>query len=141
MHELSVMTQVVESISRELDGKPITGVESVRLEVGELTMLGKEQLQFAWGVLTGNNLLKGARLIIVKRPAVIECQKCGFRGGAKHHKGMHGHIQIAGIFCPKCGGDVRIVGGRECVIRSLRARVEDDRSARAGTGGKKDARH
>lgn len=140
MHEVSVMTQVVESISRELEGKPITGVDTVRLEVGELTMLGKDQLEFAWGILTGKSILKGAKLIIIKKPAVVECQKCGYKGGTKHHKGIHGQIRIPGIFCPNCDGDVRIVGGRECVIRSLKARVKENGRARVGKGGKKNAR-
>ena len=121
MHELSVMSQVVESVTRELKGKAVTRVESVRLEVGELTMLGKDQLKFAWGILTEDAPLKGARLIVVKKPAVIECQKCNFRGGAKHPTGLGSHLMTPYICCPKCGGDVRIVGGRECIIRSLRA--------------------
>jgi hydrogenase nickel incorporation protein HypA/HybF len=140
MHELSVMSQVVESVTSELKVKAISRVESVRLEVGELTMLGKDQLKFAWGILTEDSPLKGARLIVVKKPAVIECPKCGFRGGAKHPTGLGSHLMTPYICCPKCGGDVRIVGGRECIIRSLRAVMKDgaagsrQRAGRTTTG-------
>ena len=140
MHELSIMSQVVESITRELEGKPVTGVESVRLEVGELTMLGRDQMAFAWGVLTGKNILKGARLIIVNKPAVVECKKCGFCGRPKKSGGPGDHFRIPSIFCPKCGGDVRIVGGRECVLRSLRAKVDVVGGPGAAKGGKRHAR-
>jgi len=148
MHELSVMSQVVESVTIGLKGKAVTRVESVRLEVGELTMLGKEQLKFAWGILTEDTILKGARLIVVRKPAVIECPKCGFRGGAKHPTGLGSHLLTPYICCPRCGGDVQIVGGRECIIRSIRAAMKDEASGsrqraggraagNAGAGGKR----
>lgn len=141
MHELSVMSQVVESVTKELKGKDFTSVVSVRLEIGELTMLGKEQLKFAWGVLTEDTPLKGARLMIVKKPAVIECEKCGYRGGAKHPTGLGSHMMVPYIACPKCGGAVNIVGGRECIIRSLRARMKGKERPAVRKGGKRVARH
>ena len=113
MHELSVMTQVVESVSRELKGRGIVRLESIRMEIGELTMLGKEQLKFAWGILTQDTPLKGAKLIIVRKPAIIECLKCGYRGGARHPAGLGSHLLTPYIACPKCQGEVRIAGGRE----------------------------
>ena len=127
MHELSVMSQVVESVARELEGKHIIKVESVRLEIGELTMLGKEQLKFAWGILTEDGPLKGSKLIVVKKPAVIECIKCGYCGGAKHPTGLGSHLVVPYIACPKCAGEVKVVGGRECIIRSLKATMNDHR--------------
>jgi hydrogenase nickel incorporation protein HypA/HybF len=127
MHELSVMAQVVESVTKELEGKHIIKVEVVRLEIGELTMLGKEQLKFAWGILTGDGPLKGSRLTVVKKPAVIECLKCGYRGGARHSTGLGSHIVFPYIACPKCGGEVKVVGGRECIIRSLKATMNDEK--------------
>ena len=149
MHELSVISQVVESVNLELKGKPVIKVKSVRLEIGELTMLGREQLRFAWGILTGEGPLKGSRLIIVKKPAVIECAGCGFRGGAKHPTGLGSHLLVPCIACPKCGGEVRVVGGRECVLKSMRAvvkegkkgagrKVEKGRRRAQGARGKKE---
>ena len=132
MHELSVMSQVVDSVVKELKGKPILRLESVRLEIGELTMLGKEQLKFAWGILTEDTPLKGAKLVIVKKPAVIECQGCDYRGGARHPTGLGSHLLTPYIACPKCGGVVKIVGGRECIIRSLRAVMKDDKKKASG---------
>lgn len=136
MHELSVMSQVVESVKKELEGKRIARVCSVRLEIGELTMLGKEQLKFAWGVLTEDTPIKGARLVIVKKPAIIECTKCGYRGGARHPSGLGSHLILPYIACPGCGGEVKIVGGRECIIRSMKALMKDDRRPKTAKGGR-----
>ena len=121
MHEVSVMARVVESVKGSLAGRDILRVESVRLEVGDLTMLGREQLQFAWGVLTGDGPLKGSKLVIVRKPAVVACPACGFRGAPKSAPKAWSHTAIPLISCPKCGGEVDIVGGRETIVRSLRA--------------------
>jgi hydrogenase nickel incorporation protein HypA/HybF len=140
MHELSVMSQVVVSVQEELKGKPVIRVKSVRLEIGELTMLGKEQLKFAWGILTEDGPLRGSKLVIVKKPAVIECRKCGYRGGANYPTGLGSHMLMPFIACPKCGGEVIVVGGRDCVIKSMKAVVKEDKTAKQ-KGGRKVARH
>lgn len=126
MHELSVMTQVVESVRNSLPGAGFVRLESVRLEVGELTMLGKEQLLFAWGVLTKGGPLQGSRLVIVKKPAVVACSGCGYRGAPKTAPKAWSHTAIPLISCPNCAGEVDIVGGRETIVRSLKAVLEDD---------------
>lgn len=125
MHELSVMTQVVESVQKSLADQPVVRLDSVRLEIGELTMLGKEQLKFAWGILTEEGPLKGSKLIIVRKPALVECSRCGFSGPARKPADTGSHLALPRIACPKCGGEVRIVGGREVIIRSLRAVMDD----------------
>ena len=93
-------------------------------------MLGKEQMKFAWEILTGKGPLKGSRLVMVRKPAVIECLKCGHRGGARRPTRAADHLRVPHIACPRCGGEVRIVGGRECIIRSLKAVTEDGSATR-----------
>ena len=51
MHELSTAAQIADSVRKSLEGRNIVRLETVRLEIGELTMLGKDQLKFAWGIL------------------------------------------------------------------------------------------
>lgn len=155
MHELSVMSQVVEALLKELDerfgpggpgseeregaggrrgmgggGAQLVRVESVVLEVGELTMLAEEPLRFAWSALTGRGPLKGARLEITSRPAILECPGCGYRGRGRSPDASADHLALPALFCPCCGGEVRVVGGRECVVREMRAVVDD-----GGAGG------
>lgn len=126
MHELSVMSQVVESVRGSLAGRDVLRVESVRLEIGDLTMLGKEQVRFAWAVLTRDGPLKGSRLVIVRKRAVVECAGCGSRGAPKNTAIGWSHTAVPLISCPRCGGEVRVVGGRELVVRSVRAVTGDD---------------
>ena len=50
MHELSVMQQVTDSIMAVAREKRATRINSVRLQVGELTFLELDQLEFAWEI-------------------------------------------------------------------------------------------
>ena len=62
MHEFSVMTQIVDSVLAEARSRDAHKVEQVELEVGEFTMLGSEQLKFAYEVLSKDTLLQGSNL-------------------------------------------------------------------------------
>ncbi len=124
MHELSVMTQIVDSILAEAAKRQATRIESVDLEVGEYTMLGDEQLKFAYQVLSKENpLLEGSEFNIRHLKGRIKC-KCGFEGEVKPTEDSP-HRIVPILECPKCCGAAEIVVGRECVIRNIRMVVPD----------------
>jgi hydrogenase nickel incorporation protein HypA/HybF len=123
MHEFSVMSQMVEGIVEEARKWNAVKVEEVVLELGEFTMLGEEQLRFAYEVLTKDNLLKGSKLTIVPIKGTVECD-CGFRGDMSPSEGTP-HRSVPILECPKCGGLARIAGGRECTVKNLRVVVPD----------------
>ena len=50
MHEVSVMSSIIEQVLNELDKHEVERVEEVELVVGELTFLGHEQLLFAYEI-------------------------------------------------------------------------------------------
>ena len=123
MHEFSVMSQMVEGIVEEARKWKAERVEEVVLELGEFTMLGEEQLRFAYEVLTKDNFLKGSKLTIVPVKGTIECD-CGFRGAMSPSEDTP-HRSVPILECPKCGGLARISGGRECTVKNLRVVVPD----------------
>lgn len=123
MHEFSVMSQMVDVIIEEARKHGATRVEEVVLELGEFTMLGEEQLRFAYEVLTKDNILKGSQLTIVPIKGVIECA-CGFRGEMSPSEDTP-HRSVPILECPRCGNPAKIVGGRECTVKNLRAVVPD----------------
>ncbi len=124
MHELSVMTQIVDSILGEAAKQKATRIESVDLEVGEYTMLGDEQLKFAFEVLSREHpLLEGSQLNIRHLKGKIKC-KCGFEGEVSPSEDSP-HRAIPILECPKCCGAAEIVVGRECLIRNIRMVVPD----------------
>jgi len=124
MHELSVMTQIVDSILAEAAKQKARRIESVDLEIGEYTMLGEEQLKFAYEVLSKENpLLEGSTLNIRHLKGRIKC-KCGFEGEVTPAEDSP-HKVVPILECPKCCGAAEIVVGRECVIRNIRMVVPD----------------
>jgi hydrogenase nickel incorporation protein HypA/HybF len=124
MHEYSIMTDIVNAALATLENYDVESVDTVFLEVGELTFLNPVQLRFCYGVLTENNLLSGSKLEITEKKAGIECPKCGYKGVLKERP-EEDHIRIPRLSCPKCDGEVNIISGRECIIRSIKMNQRD----------------
>ncbi|MEW6070469.1 MAG: hydrogenase maturation nickel metallochaperone HypA, partial [Candidatus Thermoplasmatota archaeon] len=80
MHEFSTMCQIVDALLKELKDRDVKSVAEVWLEIGELTFLGTEQLKFAYGALTDNNILKGSKLVIKKVKPLVKCKRCKYKG-------------------------------------------------------------
>lgn len=123
MHELSIMTQIVDSILSEASKRHATKVEEVELEVGEYTLLGQEQLRFAYQVLSKGNILEGSKLKIRTLKGRIKCS-CGYEGCASPTEEAPHKISPI-LECPACKGGAEITEGRECVIRNIRMVVPD----------------
>jgi hydrogenase nickel incorporation protein HypA/HybF len=123
MHEFSVMSQVVDSILEEAKKHEATKVESVDIELGEYTMLGEEQLRFAFQVLSKDTILAHASLNIRQVKGMVRCA-CGYEGRVQ--VGDDTLHKIAPILeCPKCKGAAQITEGRECLVRNIRLVVPD----------------
>jgi hydrogenase nickel incorporation protein HypA/HybF len=123
MHEFSVMSHIVDAIREEARKRSATKIEGVTIELGEFTMLGEEQMRFAFEVLSKGTMMENAALELRKTEGVVECE-CGFRGAmSPSDDSLHRVTPV--LQCPKCGGAATIVGGRECVIRDIRMVVPD----------------
>ncbi len=123
MHEFSVMSQIVDSILEEAKKRDAKRIEQVDLEIGDYTMLGQEQMRFAFDVLAKDTILEGAKLNITTRPGKVKCS-CGYEGSPSVSEDSP-HKVVPILECPKCGGAAKIVEGRECIIRNIRLVVPD----------------
>lgn len=123
MHEFSVMSEIVKGIIDEAKKRNALRIDSVTVEIGEFTMLGKEQLQFAFDILSKDSLLEKAELDLRTRPGRIKCS-CGFEGHVSLDSDTP-HKAIPILECPECGGAATVVDGRDCVIRDIRMVVPD----------------
>jgi hydrogenase nickel incorporation protein HypA/HybF len=124
MHEFSVMTQIVDSILEEAKKRDATKVEQVDLEIGEFTMLGEEQMRFAYEVLSKDTILQGSKLNVSRRRGKVSCESCGYEGDVKVSEDSP-HRIVPILECPRCRAPARIVEGRECFIRNIRMVVPD----------------
>jgi hydrogenase nickel incorporation protein HypA/HybF len=124
MHEYSVMSQIVDSILEEVKKRDATKVEQVDLEIGEFTMLGDEQMEFAYEVLSKDTVLQGSKLRVTHRKGKVKCDSCGYEGDVMIAEDSP-HRMIPILECPKCHSPAKITEGRECFIRNIRMVVPD----------------
>jgi hydrogenase nickel incorporation protein HypA/HybF len=123
MHEFSVMTQIVDSILSEAKKRNAKKIEQVDLQIGEYTMLGDEQMSFAFEVLSKDSILEKAKLEISHVPGRIKCT-CGYDGPVPLDEDSH-HRTVPIMECPKCKRPAKITEGRECLVRNIRMVVPD----------------
>ncbi len=111
MHELSIVTSIVESVTESLAAYPGARVVEVRLRVGALASVIPESLEFCFGIASEGTALEGARLAINLLPVVMHCAVCGQ------------DVELEGVQsfrCPRCGeGCSEMRQGRELEIDSI----------------------
>ena len=127
MHELSVMNQVADSIIRLAKEKQAIKVETVRIQVGELTFLVNDQLEFAWEIYTRNlgPPLEGAVLTLERIKARGSCPTCRYLGPLKVVEFPESHFSTPVLDCPECGEVVEVTEGRDLIIRDIKLQVPD----------------
>jgi hydrogenase nickel incorporation protein HypA/HybF len=111
MHELSIVSSVVESVTESAAAYPGARVLEVRLRVGALASVVVDSLEFCWGIATDGTSIEGAKLVVKTVPVVIWCGPCG---KASELDG------VQSFRCPLCGEatmDVR--QGRELEIEAI----------------------
>ena len=125
MHEYSIMSQIVQTVIIEVEARNAIKVKAVNLEVGELTFLGKDQMEFAWEALTEEGILKGTELRIEGKDSLVECSSCGFKGPLPVQEEESMKHFIPRFCCPKCQGKLTILEGKECIIKNITMVVDD----------------
>lgn len=115
MHELSIVSSIVDTVTESLAAYPGVRVREVRLRVGILAAVVEDSLQFCYGVVTENTPLAGSALVVRTLPVMAHCALCAQ------------DVEIASIQslrCPRCGApatDLR--QGRELEVEAIE--IED----------------
>lgn len=108
MHELSI-AQSILSIA-EKAAPPDGIISGVNIQVGELSSIEIEALQFAFKAIKEDTLLQKAELNIEIIPGEAKCQHCA----AVFHLSSYGNA------CPQCGDyALKITKGREMKVLSI----------------------
>ncbi|MCK4300433.1 MAG: hydrogenase maturation nickel metallochaperone HypA [Planctomycetes bacterium] len=127
VHELSVMNQVADSIIRLAKEKQAIKIESVHIQVGELTFLVNDQLEFAWEIYTRDlgPPLEGAVLTLERIQARGSCPACRYSGPLKVVEFPDSHFSTPVLDCPECREVVEVTEGRDLIIRDIKLQVPD----------------
>jgi len=120
--------RIVESVLQEAGKHGANKVTEVHLTVGEFTFLGEEAVRTAYEALTKDTILEGSKLHVEFDEGVVKCSHCGYRGGVRL-SGEHEHHEhfeeTPVIWCPKCESPAKIVSGSECIVKTVKMKVED----------------
>lgn len=107
MHEMSITQSVVEICEGHAAGRRVTDVV---LEIGELSGVVADSIEFCFEACSKGTLLEGARLKLEIVPGVGLCPSC-----QREHP-------ITTLFapCPECGAfGLSIVSGEELRVKEL----------------------
>lgn len=107
MHEMSITQSIVEICESAAAGKRVLVVV---LEIGQLSNIVPDAIEFCFEACTRNTLLDGARLEIDHLPGRGQCRDCGAEFAVNSYYDP----------CAACGGYmVDIVSGEELRVKEL----------------------
>jgi len=125
MHEVSVVSSIIEAVLAELKKHGAAKADEITVVIGDLTSLGEEQMEFAYGIMTKDTELDGSSIHFEREPVTLRCIKCGHEGQAETLQNDFYNHTVPIISCPKCGGQAEILSGQSCRIRSMTIREEE----------------
>ena len=115
MHELSIAQSILETVQREMANRNWPAVTEVGVQVGALSGVLPDALQFSFDAIVTETPLAGCRLKIEHIPAQGQCLRC------------EQVFDVEQLFfaCPACAsGEVRVHQGYELDIAYLEVEEE-----------------
>ena len=110
MHELGIMMNVIATVEKIARENNVEQVETLVLQVGELSPVVPHYLHACFPAAVDGTLLEKTELKIEILPANARCEACGHVYHLPEHPGG----------CPKCAGDRwEILSGREFLIKEI----------------------
>jgi hydrogenase nickel incorporation protein HypA/HybF len=118
MHEFSTVKNIVERVTEVAEKEDAREILRLDIELGELTLLEEEQMRFWLEVMLSESRLgKSTEVVLHRIPGVIQCNKCGYKGGLETTNLDH---LFPILKCPKCESfDLEVTEGEDCIIKSL----------------------
>ena len=113
MHELSIVTYVIEKVEEVVCENDLEKINSVTLEFGEVSGIVPEYLEDCWNWYAKKTpLIEGAKLLWEIIPAITWCNDCLTTYPTVKH----------GKMCPHCGSEnTWLQQGNEMNIKQIEA--------------------
>lgn len=111
MHELGVVLEVLRTVEAVAEEQGLTRVESIVLQVGELSSMVPRYLLDCFPAAADGTIFQDTELRIETLPANARCV-CGK---------VFPLVTLKGV-CPRCGGTApELLGGKEFLIKEITA--------------------
>jgi hydrogenase nickel incorporation protein HypA/HybF len=112
VHELGVIITVVETIEKIAREQHLTKIESLVLQIGELSSIVPQYLESCYPAAVDGTMLQNTKLRIEVIPGNAMCKNC--------HKVYH--LSESSAQCPHCGSDSwELISGKEFSIKEITA--------------------
>ncbi len=112
MHELALMTSLVERVCEIAGREEAARIITITVIRGELSGVIPEALTFCFDVCVAGTCAEGARLEIREEAAAWSCRQCGAACSIVEETVMP--------LCPACGSqDLELKSGREFRLESI----------------------
>lgn len=120
MHEVSVVSNLVNAALAELEKYNVVKVNSMTVVIGDMTNLGEEQMTFAYEIVTRGTVLEGSSFVVEHEPIEVRCDSCGYTGPVNviSDPDFSSH-SIPVLACPECSGRVFVTSGQSCMIKCM----------------------
>ncbi len=111
MHELGIVFHIVDSLESVAQENGLDSIQSVTVEVGEVSAVIPEYLMDCWNwAVKKKALLQGCEMLVETIPAVTHCDGCG----QDYPTVAHGRT------CPHCGSEKTwLITGNEINIKEI----------------------
>jgi hydrogenase nickel incorporation protein HypA/HybF len=110
MHELSIAQSIISIAESAIPKDAAATVSAVRIQVGELSGIETESLQFSFSIIKANTILQNAELEIETVEGEAVCNTCNHIF----------HLRSFGNTCPQCNGySLHILKGKEMKVMNI----------------------
>ncbi len=111
MHELSIVSGIVDVVTESLLAYPGAQVKEVRLRIGALAAVVEDSLRFCYDIAIEGTPLAGSILIVESLPVLVYCAVCDRTAGIE---------SLQSFRCAQCGAPANDVRrGRELEIAAI----------------------
>jgi hydrogenase nickel incorporation protein HypA/HybF len=111
VHELSIAVSLVEAAQEELERLGPVRVLAINFELGALSGVVRDALEFSYEIACENTPLAGSRLMIEDVPVLIDCPIC---------KVPREIVSLLDFRCAACGtAGGKVLQGRELRVASI----------------------
>ncbi len=113
MHELPVVTQVLDIVLKHAEEEKAKKVISVELVIGKMHDLIPEWIEKYFAFASRGTIAEGTEVVIEQVPIICQCRKCKENFSVQ----LTSHPQK---YCPCCGSDeFDLLTGREFELRKI----------------------
>ncbi|MBP5199974.1 MAG: hydrogenase maturation nickel metallochaperone HypA [Schwartzia sp.] len=109
MHEMAIAEGILDIAKEQAAKEKSARILKIGLLIGEMAGVEEDALRFCFSALTRGTLAENAELSIVRVPLVGRCGSCDFEKPVENYN----------FICPKCGGGLAVVSGRELRVEYL----------------------